>query len=209
MRKLLLLAALGLAVGIPYWYSHHSGSGSTASPEFGVRSQPPSKPGDPAAPPQPQVTGPEVSRLDELFHFDIGKPWILGNWSMVSTAPGDGDLRGYRVPLVTGTEEESLVGALTYYFDNRHLLQRIVFVGSTGDARPLVRFMRDKYRLEPQYDGKPGAYLFEIRGKYETISSLEIKPARVVSSDIPTQRFDVKLKLERPKWWPKRRQARR
>ena len=144
------------------------------------------------------LEGPRVSDLAEVFRFDIKSDWIMGRWGRVSTSTPEADLRGYRVPLVTGPAEHDLAGSLTYYFDRKQQVQRIVFRGTTGDARPLVALMTDKFGLWRQLAADPGLHLYQLKRDGKAPSELRIRPAPIVAADNPHGRFFVELWLARP-----------
>ena len=82
--------------------------------------------------------GPRSERDSAALDGERTSAWVLARWPRVSTRLANLDLQGYRVPLVSGTADGDLAGSLTYYFNSQQRVQRITFIGSTGDARPLV-----------------------------------------------------------------------
>ena len=86
----------------------------------------------------PAVGGPPVQSVADLIRFDAYPKWIRANWKNVSTRLTDLDLRGMRVPVMTGTNDSDVVGSLTYYFDRDQTLQRILLHGYTKDYGPVV-----------------------------------------------------------------------
>src|SRR5580693_6434885 len=87
----------------------------------------------------------KVHDAASVFSFDITPEWILARWPSVSTGLAQLQLEGYRVPLVTGTGQQDVAGALTYYFGARQKLQRINFVGVSGDSRGLVDLLSVRF----------------------------------------------------------------
>jgi hypothetical protein len=144
------------------------------------------------------LEGAPVRDLSEIFRFDIGSGWVMARWARVFTqSPQDG-LRGYRVPLVTGTAEHDLAGSLTYYFDKEQRVQRITFIGACGDTGPLVTLMTSKFKLERQLASDPGLHVYQIKDGGRAVSELRIEPMPVVLASQPHSRFKIHLWLERP-----------
>ncbi|MBI3465232.1 MAG: hypothetical protein HY000_19575 [Planctomycetes bacterium] len=142
------------------------------------------------------VSGPLVSDPAELFRFDIRPDWVLHNWSRVSTGLSDPRYAGYRVPVVTGTTEQDLAGALSYYFDEQERLRRITFVGATGDPRHLAAWVTRQFGF--QRFGKPGeglTYVAARSSRYRGV--LRMAPKAIVSEADTTQAYDVELIVER------------
>ncbi len=153
----------------------------------------------PAADPALRLEGPAPLELAEAFRFDVTTGWILTRWPRVSAGLAELQLQGYRVPLVTGTGQDDLAGALTYYFNPRQQVQRITFQGTTGDARKLIHFLAAQHRFGRRLTNDPRIFRYEAPGPGgEPASWLEIRPARVVKSSEPHRRFEVALLIERP-----------
>ncbi|MCR4415283.1 MAG: hypothetical protein NUV77_22965 [Thermoguttaceae bacterium] len=158
--------------------------------------QPPRVPG---SDPSLRFEGPNPLGLAEAFRFDITAGWILTRWPRVSAGLAELRLQGYRVPLVTGTGQDDLAGALTYYFNPRQQVQRITFQGTTGDARKLIQFLVTQHRFGRRLTNDPRIFRYEVPGpRGEPVSWLEIRPAQVVKSSEPYHRFEVALVIERP-----------
>ena len=148
------------------------------------------------------LEGAAVSSLAEVFRFDVTPGWVVQRWPRVSAGLAELQLQGYRVPLVTGTSEDDLAGALTYYFNHQHRVQRITFQGTTGDFRRLTTLLTTYYGFGQRPTNSPGVFLYEVaRKRNEAGSYLWIEPAAILKADEPRGRFDVTLVLERP---PKR-----
>ena len=142
--------------------------------------------------------------LDEVFRFDLTIRAVLARWPRVSTSLADLQLQGYRVPLVTGPAETDLAGALTYYFNSYQQLQRITFQGTTGDGRELVRFLTAQYGFQRRLTNDPSLFVYEVPrlgGPPQSILRLKLVPT--LKADMPHQRFDVWLVIERPEEPPK------
>lgn len=137
-------------------------------------------------------------RLEEVFSFDVTVPWILGHWARVSTSLAELNLKGYRVPLVTGTREADLAGSLTYYFNPQQQLQRIMFTGSSGDTRELVALLVSKHRLNREITQDAGLFLYTLHESNQVISELKIRPVAIVRAGDPRQRFEIDLVMNRP-----------
>ncbi|NUQ62072.1 MAG: hypothetical protein HUU20_06270 [Pirellulales bacterium] len=222
MQRLLLLAlALGFtllgpmaAFRAPDWLSGSKPSAAltTAAPAGPAPAAPQPKASPPvlepakeAAPPaspvlvQPALEGFPSFDLAEVFRFDISPGWIMSRWSRVSAGLGMLQLQGYRVPLVTGTAENDLAGSLTYYYNSAQQVQRITFSGTTGDSRKLVQFLMGRYRFARRVANDPSLFIYEIpEPQGPPKSLLEIRPARLLRADLPYQRFEIELSIERP-----------
>jgi hypothetical protein len=211
-RRLFLFAGLAAAVGIPVSISE-SGRVVDKAGEV-IRSLTASEPAanipGPAADPSPagisRPDGPQA-RLDglpaqdlaEVLRFDVTPGWIMSRWARVTTTAGGVDrFQGYRVPLVTGNRETDLAGALTYYFNHKPEVQRIRFVGSTGDPSRLVALVTERFGFAPQRSTVPGEYLYQIQWNGKPNSELRIRMAEVVRANEPSRRFDIELEINLP-----------
>jgi hypothetical protein len=131
-----------------------------------------------------------------LLSFDITPAWVMNNWQRVSTRLAEFDLEGLRVPLVTGTEVDDLVGTMTYYFDRRQTLQRIAFDGFTGEPTPLVKVMTEELAL--QAEPWLGAGFYVNRNSTKQLSSvLRISHASVIRASESRRRYTVEFELNR------------
>jgi hypothetical protein len=138
-------------------------------------------------------------RLAELFRFDVTPGWIIGRWPRVMAGPTAEGLQAYRVPLITGVGEADLAGSLTYYFDSQQQLQRITFLGATGNARPLVEHVQQVHELARQKAPQPGMLLYQqLRGS-RPVSQLVVRPAPLLLAEAPHDRYGIELTLARPK----------
>ena len=137
--------------------------------------------------------------LADVFRFDLSPDWVVGRWPRVSAGLAYLELQGYRVPLVTGTAEDDLAGALTYYFNPRQQLQRITFQGTTGNARRVVDLVTSRFGFARRMINDASVFLYEIPGPDGRATSfLWIRPAPVVKASDPHRRFEVALVIERP-----------
>jgi len=157
----------------------------------------------PAAVPGPSVSSTSladipVADLVEVLRFDVTVDWIMGRWPRVSAGLAQLQLQGYRVPLVTGTAEDDLAGALTYYFNPRQELQRITFQGTTANPRKLVQLLAAQYGFARHLTNDPSSFVYEAPGPEKKPKSvLWIRPARVLKADETHQRYQLSLVLER------------
>ncbi len=131
----------------------------------------------------------------EYLRFDIDRDWITTRWPQVSTVPGEDNLTGLRVPLVSGPRPQDLHGSLTYYFDGKQQVQRIGFRGWTGDAGQLVSFVTGLGMQESSSSGV-GLYTVKIWGKPKGVLRLDNPP--VLRNDAPTERLMLLLELTNP-----------
>jgi hypothetical protein len=215
-RPRLLTLGLAGAIGIPVLMNSHgevldwlrgavTPSEKTAweqpadSPAAVGLAAPPSSLGQPpgAAPPPP-LSGLPVQHLAEVLRFDVSPEWVLSRWARVSTAAGGAALQGFRVPLVTGTAADDLAGSLTYYFDARSQVQRLTFVGTTGDPSKLVAVAASRFGFVPYVSSDPAVQLYQIRWNGQPTSELRIRPSQVVRTDAPYQRYEIDLEINHP-----------
>ncbi len=151
---------------------------------------------------QPSLCGPSTPSISYLLNFEATPAWVMNNWRRVSTRLAEFDLEGLRVPVVTGTAPDDMVGSLTYYFDARQVLQRITFDGYTGDPAPLTAVMMQQYGMHAEPWLGAGLYLARragpVEGEQAIISVLRIRHAPVVRVENPRQRYDVEFELNRP-----------
>lgn len=157
---------------------------------------------DPSAFPGTEIPieGAPVESLQAVLRFDVTPDWIVRRWPRVSAGLAYLELQGYRAPLVTGTAEDDLAGAITYYFNPRQELQRITFYGSTGNTQKLVDLVTARFGFARRLTNDAGVFLYEIPNQEGRATSfLWIRPARVVTASDPHGRFEVALVVERPK----------
>lgn len=151
----------------------------------------------PAVPFDPRIAGDPVQNLGEIFNFHVTTGWVTNRWPRVSTRLAELELQGYRVPLVSGTANDDVAGALTYYFNQDQKVERITFYGTTGDPQKIVSVV-NQLGLKHQVHGDPGLYLYQSKWNGEVESELQVRPAKVVRSSSPHERFAVALVLNRP-----------
>ena len=149
--------------------------------------------GSPAAP----RTDFKVHDAGSVFSFEITPEWILAHWPSVSTGLAQLQLEGYRVPLVTGTSQQDLAGALTYYFDAKQRLQRINFVGVSGDPRPLIGLLSDRFHMTRRLANDPGLVVYEAApAGREPMSGLQVRVAPLEPGET-YRKYEIELSLER------------
>ncbi len=149
--------------------------------------------------PLPPLAGQPVHDFGEVLRFDVSTRWIAERWPHVSTGLAQLQLHGYRVPLVTGTDETDLAGSLTYYFGPRQQVERLVFHGTTGDPSRLLAFLLRHYRFVHRPVNDPGLYIYEaVSQDGEFAGSAEIRSSWTIRAEQALQRYEVKVQLERP-----------
>jgi hypothetical protein len=100
---------------------------------------------------------------------------------------------------VSGTAEDDLAGALTYYFNWHQQVQRITFSGTTGDPRRLIQWVAGRFAFGRRLTNDPGIILYEVpRPDGRPQSTLCIRPVPVVKASEALARFNVALTIERP-----------
>jgi hypothetical protein len=211
-RRLLLTGLTLAGVGIPYAMyqagmqqpaAEHAPSGAVSPPPAAVVSPASNAPAPQAiwpnaSPRQAPLAGPAVREFGDVLRFDVDPHWVLARWAHVGTATEQPHLKGYRVPLCTGTQVHDLAGSLTYYFNAQQQVQRLVFHGTTGDFRPLVAWATRHYRLRSVTTPQAGMHLYRGTWNGRATSELCITPAPVVQAQLPHRRYEVHLLLERP-----------
>jgi hypothetical protein len=133
--------------------------------------------------------------LAQSIRFDITPPVLFHRWPRVVTGLPEGPLQGYRVPLVTGTREDDVVGSLTYYFDAQQVCRKITLQGSVGDPRKLVAYIAERFELSRRTSTDAGLHLYQTRWNGKPVSELKIKAVSVVKASTPHARYQVELAL--------------
>jgi len=150
------------------------------------------------AAPQANAARPEappIVSLTEAIRFNVTPAWLFGRWPRVTAGLPEGELQGYRVPLVTGTREDEVTGSLTYYFNARQICQKITLVGATGDLRKITAEVVGRFGLHRQTSDDAGMHLYQTRWNGKPVSELKIKAVNVVKSSEPFARYEVNLVL--------------
>lgn len=147
------------------------------------------------------IPGPKFSdlglvHLHEALTLETTEQFVISRWPRVNTGLMDKDLRGFRVPYLSGSNEDDPAGALTYYFNKKHKCEKLTFSGTVGDPRKLVLYLVKSHGFEPQPSPEAGTHLYQIRAGRMN-SELTIKPATVVRSNTPHLRYHVELLISR------------
>jgi len=142
----------------------------------------------------PQLLTPTVS-LTEILRFDVTPDWVVARWPRVATVVGELEWSGMRVPLITGEGAQDIVGSLTYYFDGRQQLKRILLEGYCGDERALVALVMQSFNLQPEASLHGG--LYAARWSRQAVSVLAVQYEPIVNADSPHRRHVI-LELNRP-----------
>ena len=100
--------------------------------------------------------------------------------------------------LVTGTSDSDLAGSLTYYFNKKKQVERIIFHGASGDPRRLVSVVTSKYDLRQQKSEDPALTIFARKRFGSSVSELRIRPAAVLRSELPHARYEIDMAIKRP-----------
>ena len=137
-----------------------------------------------------------INDLSSVLRFDVYPNWVKANWERVAVVPGDFGMEGLRVPLVTGNGSADLSGSMTYYFDERHQVQRICFQGWTGDASPLVSYLVSNHGFAALKTEQAGLYAKKSWGKPHSVLRLGHPP--IVDRSRPQQQVFVFLELNHP-----------
>lgn len=214
-RKLIFVGAIGSSVAVPYIVAtgkgldsvrqFFSGSGQPASPtttfdDPATLTQGPSSL-DPLVQSLINGTSNQIKEiappheLTDVFRFDITIDWILQQWPSVSMVSSDLELQGYRVPLVTGINEDDVAGSLTYYFSSDRTLKKITFDGVTGNADRLIREVAGPNRMTRASSDNPGVFLFQRSMFGKAQSELKVRPAEMLSQANANRRFQVSMVL--------------
>ena len=135
--------------------------------------------------------------LEQALSFQMTIQNILEKWPQVSTGIKEDGLFGYRVPLVSGTAESDITGALTYFFGSDHVLYRIDFKGDTGDARKLIVHLTRTFQMQRQTSAEQGVYLYQTPGEVPVVGELRVCPRTIIHNAHPHQRFELSLQLSR------------
>jgi len=218
-RRSVLLAGLAAAISVPYMWNdpkmqeyvggvkklftpaadgatNDSGT-SAASSATANATAPPSLDSMSGVDTLPStLEGPPVADFGEVIRFDVDPRWITERWSRVTTVLSDYNLEGLRVPFVSGTKLDDVAGALTYYYDKTHQLQRITLHGFTGDERRLAAFVQNSFGLQPTPSLYAALYMAKWNGK--PMSAMVVRMAPVVMSSSPHSRLEILLEINRP-----------
>lgn len=183
--------ALGVAPNVPGSPDSGASTGSGQS-WWGSKPTTTSEPTQSA----PVLTVTQINSLAEVLRFDVPPAWVMQHFPTVNTGVGDLQLDGFRVPLITGTRPDDLVGTLTYYFDRFQRVQRITLHAVTGDPTRIGNEIQSNYRLQQQPALGGGLYTSTWNGS--PTSMLHITPATVISAEQQNARFTVFLEINQP-----------
>lgn len=133
----------------------------------------------------------------EAFRFDANPQWLQKNWPHVSSSPSLDGYAGYRVPLVTGPNPQDITGALTYYFNNKGLCERITFYGYAADPSRIIHLATETFGLSASRDLGSGTYT----GMYSrrVRSFLAIDAATNVVSQSAQKKAQITFEVNNPK----------
>jgi hypothetical protein len=214
-RAFLTVAVVGAAVGVPYVASQWPqlkasvfGGGTAANSlqsatAYGALSAPQLPAVTPNGVPMgaglnPQAYQSPMVDLPEAFRWDITPQWVLSRWPRVSSGlPGD-NLQGMRVALISGMRMDDMAGSLTYYFNAQQKCGKITFSGTTGDPQRLITLLVDRYGFKPFASADPGVVEYQIRWNGEAHSKFTVRPAPIVRTSSPYERFLVQVSISDP-----------
>ena len=145
---------------------------------------------------KPQLAGTQITNLRDVLRFDITTENVIQRFSRVSTVLADLQLEGLRVPIVTGTRADDLAGTLTYYFDSKGRLQRLMLHGFTGDPSRLIQVLTTQFELKNEATLEAGVYTKRWNG--QPVHFFRLTHAPVIYSDAVHQKYTVFLELNQP-----------
>jgi len=132
----------------------------------------------------------------EVFRFDANPAWLQKNWPLVTRSQSLDGLASYRVPLVTGPNPNDLTGALTYYFNNKNVCERISFYGFTADASRVIQLGTETFGLKADKNFGSGIYTSQFGRKVRSVLVIE-NPA-IILKDEAQPRIPVMIELNNP-----------
>ena len=197
-RPLAMAGLLGAAVGVPYAVSN--------APE-GLKSPFGGGPTAPAiesiAPPTGSFRGTPLGGvhnvpIQTLLQWGVTKEWVYAHWDRKTTGLADPRLFGVRAPVITGGRMTDVAGAISYYFDDAGVLQRIRLHGRTADTTELVRIAA-AYGMQRRQPRSPGDQLFQaIERRGQVRAQLRTRPEAVLRRADPRSSFLVDFEATRP-----------
>ncbi len=144
---------------------------------------------------QPTFSVTPINSLLEVLRFDVPPGWIMQHFPTVNTGISESQLDGFRVPLITGTRPDDLVGALTYYFDRFQRVQRIslhavtgIHLASAEMCCSISAWPNNRLWGRPVHDTLEGS----------ATNVMHITPAAVITANNQNARFQVFLELNQP-----------
>jgi hypothetical protein len=144
-----------------------------------------------------QLAGTPGVTLADALRFDVTPAWVSTTWPRVTTQRLETGWYGMRAPLVTGTEPDDVVGAVTYYFNTQNYVERITLYGYTGNAEPLISLVQQQYGLSPY--AAVGRGLFLSFNGTQAIGVLQVEDAPLPLLDRNGSRYRVQLELNLPR----------
>jgi hypothetical protein len=108
--------------------------------------------GDAIAPSlQPEKIYTPSGTLSDIFSFQVTPAWIKGNWDNVT----ESELGGYKIfraSILTGHQDQDVVGAITYRFDFREKAKSLQFGGFVTDPSAMIGLLNDQFgfRAKPE-----------------------------------------------------------
>jgi hypothetical protein len=206
-RPLIIASLLGATIGVPYVASRSSSGDNPATSQPATTTPSSTALPPPLLPMQSNVApaslnpaplgGVRFHSIDQVLRFDLTKQWVYSNWARKSTGPTDVGLFSVRVPLVTGTQTNSLAGSLTYYFNAFDQVEHISFRGRTGDPAPLTAFLIRTYEFQ-RAEAPVGEQLYQVTRSGRAQSEFRTRPESVIRAIAPHNSFAVELELARP-----------
>jgi hypothetical protein len=146
--------------------------------------------------PSAQLPGVPSLALADLLRFDVDPRWVNATWPRVSTVTAENHMMGLRVPVATGTNPTDISGALTYYFDRNHHVQRITLDGVVGDERMIADYVGQVYGLRQEQALEAGIYVTAQRRTIHNVMRVSFAP--VLDVEQPLRQRSVWLELNRP-----------
>jgi hypothetical protein len=151
--------------------------------------------GEASGPAANMAPSPAAVSIEEAFRFDITPQWVASRWPRASTVLGEPKQLGMRVALVSGTQPNDLAGSLTYYFSERHQLQRITFAGMTGDPRRLLAAVATSNGLKSMPTTSAAHYI--AGDPKQPTSQVVVRHLPLVRSQTAHARVEVAVDLRR------------
>ena len=210
MRHLFFLVLLAVGIGGPYlWYqggdvvdkikaqlSSGNEEPKQAVADWDNGDEAPRLIGAPTFDPEnPEGPVSVYHSLEDVLRFDVSPDWIVTRWPRVSAGLNAEGLQTYRVPLVTGLDEESLAGSLTYHFDGEEQLRKITFRGSTGRPQGLINYVAKKFNLTRMKSESANTFVYGRNRSGRETGRMEVQPVSVLRQQDPLRRFQVTLDL--------------
>ncbi len=122
----------------------------------------------------------------------------MTRWPRVTAGLIDDKYQGLRVPLITGMREDDLAGSITYYFTQSQQCAKITFFGGTGDPPRSTTGLIERFGFKPFPGDQPGTQRYQIRWNGKAQSELTVRPAAVVRSSTPFDRYEMQMMVTDP-----------